>query len=1053
MGNFNFITNQIFEIMRKFSIWLVGLLLLASAGLANAQTSVSGTVTSADDGLSLPGVAVIVKGTTIGTTTNMEGLYRIDVPANATTLVFQFIGLKTQEVQIGQQTTIDVVLSSDMFNLDEVIVAGVASGTQRKKLTVSVGKVSSEELLEVPAVNAAGALQGKMAGVQVTTNTGTPGQSATILIRGATSISGSQEPLYIVDGAIIEGGLSDLNVDDIESIEVVKGASASALYGSRAGSGVIVVTTKRGATLAAGTTKITIRNEFGLNQMPKFLPLAEHHNYELKENPSSIYTDYLGVIFPSTYTGGTDPNISGIRVISLNHYADNPYAFVNDNQDAIFRNGNFYTNYASVANNSGKTNFLMSFENSQEEGVLEYTDGYNRKNFRINVDHFIGEKFKISASQLIGKSYTQAPGGVNSNGGIFFDVLFLLPDIDLTRPNEENGDPFDVNVSNWNSNEDNPLYALTQIKREEDRTYMVGTYGAEYFAADWLTLDAKYAFDRRNVDYTSWTPKGMLQRGGTLLVEDLGSLYKFGSVTFSQTGQFTAHLNKQFGELTTKAKFSYLFEDLHYASTGATGYDFSVENMPSMDAIVGAKSITSYIEDVRADNVFGIFQFDLKGKYLADVMVRYDGSSLFGAEERWKPYYRISAAYRISEDFPIPGIQELKLRAAYGTSGQRPGFAAQYETFSFSNGLPANAYTLGNKYLKPSNSAELEVGLNAEFLNRFSFEFVYANTNTTDQILLAPLPAYYGYQYQWQNAGALESTVFEATLGAKIIKKKDFSWDANLVFDRIRQTVTELNIPAFQTGPIGQDADQAFYIRAGETFGVIYGTTFLTSLEALAPQLASTDNISNYEINSDGYVIRIGTQGTINEKPIKLLDATGNPVKGVIGNTNPDFRLGLSNTLKYKNISLYFLFDWKNGGDVYNRTAQWLYRDLRHIDVDQFGKPENEKKTTDYYSTLYDVNDINSHFVEDGSYLKLRELALYYTLGEKELSGFANGLFKSVKLGLIGRNLLTFTNYTGYDPEVGQINNGYAGSSQYFQFDAYGYPAYRTISGSLTIVF
>ena len=1040
--------------MRKFSIWLAGLLLIASTGFANAQTkSISGTVTSADDGLTLPGVAVIVKGTTIGTTTNMEGQYQFDVPENATTLVFSFIGLKDQDVQIGDQTTIDVVMNSDMFNLDEIIVAGVASGTQRKKLTVSVGKVSSEDLLEVPATNAAGALQGKMAGVQVTTNTGTPGQSSTILIRGATSLAGSQEPLYIIDGAIIEGGLSDLNVDDIESIEVVKGASASALYGSRAGNGVIVITTKRGANLSDGETKITIRNEFGVNQMANLLDLATHHNYDLKDNPSSLYTDYAGVTFPADYTGGSSTDILGNRILSLDHYSDNNYAFLNDHQDAMYKNGAFYTNYISVANKTGNTNFMVSFENSQEEGVMEFTEGYNRKNFRINVDHYINDKFKISASQLIGKSFTQAPGGVNNNGGIFFDVLFMLPDVDFYRDNEENGQPYDLNASQWNTNEENPLYSLNQLKRSEDRTYMVGTYGAEWFASDWLTVDAKYSFDRRNTDYTSWTPKGTLQRSGTVLAEDLGSLYKFGSATFSETGQLTAHLNKQFGDLTTKAKFSYLFEDMNYMSTSVTGYDFSVADMPTLDAITGAKATYSSTQRIVAENVFGIFQFDLKGKYLADVMVRYDGSSLFGENERWKPYYRISAAYRISEDVTIPGIQELKLRAAYGTSGQRPGFDAQYETFSFTSSGSLVPNTIGNKNLKPSNSAELEIGLNMEFLNRFSFEFVYANTNTSDQILLATLPSYFGYESQWQNAGSLESTVFEATLGASIVKKKDFSWNANLVFDRIRQTVTELNIPAFQTGPVGQDADQVFYIREGETFGIIYGSKFLTDLADLAPQLATGDDISNYEINSDGYVIVKGTQGTVNEAPIKLLDENGNPQKTVIGNTNPDFRLGLSNTLKYKNLSLYFLFDWKNGGDVYNRTAQWLYRDLRHVDIDQFGKVENEKKATDYYSTLYDVNDVNSHFVEDASYVKLRELSLYYTLGEKQLSGFANGLFKSVKFGLIGRNLLTITDYTGYDPEVGQINSGYAGSSQYFQFDAYGYPAYRTFSGSLTLVF
>ncbi|MEA3458692.1 MAG: TonB-dependent receptor, partial [Candidatus Thermoplasmatota archaeon] len=452
------------------------------------------------------------------------------------------------------------------------------------------------------------------------------------------------------------------------------------------------------------------------------------------------------------------------------------------------------------------------------------------------------------------------------------------------------------------------------------------------------------------------------------------------------------------------------------------------------------------------ENFFGIFQFDYDGKYLADVMYRYDGSSLFGENERWQPYYRVSAAYRLTEDITIPGIQEFKLRAAYGTSGQRPGFSAQYETYNFVAGFPQQ-YTMGNKDLKPSRSTEIETGFNIEFLNRFNFEFIYSNTNTDDQIMLAILPAYYGFVKQWQNAGALESNVFEATLGAKIMKTKDFSWSATLLFDRIRQTVTELDIPPFQTGPVGQDADQVFYIREGETFGIIYGSEFLTDLDDLVPQLEDGDDISNYEINSDGYVVPYGSQGTIHEKPIKLLDENGNPAKAVIGNTNSDFHMGLSTILQYKGFSVYALLDWKNGGDVYNRTKQWLYRDLRHGDIDQFDKDPNQKKTVNYYSTLYDVNDVNSHFVEDASYLKLRELSLYYTFNKENLSNFCWGAFESIKLGFIGRNLLTFTGYSGYDPEVGQINNSIFGNAQFFSFDAYGYPNYRTYSGSLTIVF
>lgn len=1050
--------------MRKFTIFLTLILFIGLQSLYAQTKEISGKVTG-DDGESIPGVSVVVKGTTIGITTDLNGEYVLMVPEDAKVLVFSYVGMKTQEVEIGTSKIINAVMEPDIFRLDEVIVSGVASGTQRKKLTVSVSKVGTEALEEVPAINAASAIQGKLSGVRVTNNTGQPGNQATILIRGATSLMGSQEPLYIVDGTIIEGTLADINVDDIESVEVVKGASASALYGSRAGNGVVVIKTKRGETLAKGETRVTIRNEYGVNQIPKnrFIELAEHHHYKLKDpnNPGTYYTDFAGITFPADYKGGTvyDNSISGSLMADDDHYADNNYAYINDHQDRMFRNGAFYTNYISVGHNSNKTNLMGSFENTDEEGVVEMTDGYSRQNFRLNVDHWLSKKLKFSGSQLVGKSSTNAPGGQYlRTGGIFFDVLFLWPDCDLDRKNEQNGQPYDLDPSFWNDQEENPLYSLHFIKREEKRNYAVGAYQGQWYATDWLIVDAKYAFDRRNTHYTEWQPKGFLERGGSGLVEDKGYYRIYDEDIFSYTGQLTLHLQKKFNDLSTKAKLSYLYEDYHMSNSDIVGYDFSVAGMPSMNAITGNTSTESEIQDIIANNFFGIFQFDYKGKYLADVMFRMDGSSLFGENERWAPYFRVSGAYRLTEDFPITGIQELKLRAAYGTSGQRPGFYAQYETYIMENGFAVGGNTLGNKDLKPSLSKEFEVGLNMEFLNRFSFEYVYAKTNTEDQIMLAPLPAFQGgFKYQWRNAGALESRVHEATLSARVFETENFKWRSSIIFDRIRQEVTALDIPPFQTGPIGQDADQVFYIREGEIFGMIYGTYFLRSLDELAQQLPEGDNISNYEINSDGYVVPAGSQGTIYEKPIKDLDENGNPVKQRIGNTNPDFRLGFANTLSYKCWSMYFLFDWKYGGDVYNRTKQWLYRDLRHGDVDQSDKAPNEKKTVEYYQALYDVNDVNSHFVEDATYVKLRELSIYYTLKRDKLKNFANGFFKGVKIGLVGRNLLTFTNYTGYDPEVGQINDSaeetYYGSSQFFQFDAYGYPNYRTISGSLTLTF
>jgi len=1036
--------------MKKLSLLLF--MLTFVLGISYAQKKVSGTV-SDDAGSTLIGANVVVKDhPAVGTITDLYGKYELTVPSGANVLIFSYTGYSTLEIALGDKNMYDVVLAQDFFQLDEIVVSGVASGTPRKKLTVSVDQVGSEQLADVPAVSAAAALQGKVAGVVVTKNTGTPGQSSSIILRGATSLTGNQEPLYIVDGAIMEGGLGDVNVDDIATIEVVKGAAAAALYGSRAGNGVVVIQTKRGDKLAKGSTQIVVRNEYGQNRISRFLPLSESHHYDLTDpnNPGDTYTKYAGVTYPGDYTGGTSQFVSGTLRISENKYQDNSFAFVNNLQDVMFRPGQFMTNYFSLGGNAEKTNFMVSFENFNETGIIENTQGYNRKNFRLNVDHRIGDKFKLSASNGVGKSYSNQPGGQYlETGGVFFDVLFLYPDVDLNRTNEEDGSDYDVDVSQWNTNEENPLYALSKVKREESNLNMMGSYIGEYYLNDWLTLDAKYTFDRRSRNNSTITPRGFLERSGTTGVMHPynGDLYRYNSLLLAQTAQATANFNKRFGKLTTKAKLSYLYEDLNINSNSYTGYTFAVGGVNSASTISGDKFISDYSSTVRSENYFGILQLDYADKYLADVMYRYDGSSLFGAEQRWHPYYRISGGYRISEDLKISGVDEFKIRASYGTSGQRPEFADQYEVIPFSNGTKSSTTQIGNRFLKPSRSKEFEVGLNLELLKRFSFEFVYSNTVTEDQVLTATLPAYYGWTSQVQNAGTLASQTFEATLGIQLIKSKDFNWSANIVFDRIRQKVTELTIPDFQTGPIGQDADQAFFIAKGQYFGIIYGNKFVNSLEELAPQLKPEDSVDNYEVNSDGYVVKKGTQGTPLEKPIKLLDEKGVVKKVVIGNTNPDFRLGLSNRMSYKHFSLYFLVDWKQGGDVYNRSKQWLYRDLRHSDIDQAVKAENAKKTIDYYNVLYDINEISSHFVEDASYIKLREVSLYYTL---EKLNFANGLVKELKIGVVGRNIYTFSGYSGYDPEVGQQNGA---GSQFFAFDAFGYPNYRTFSGSLTLTF
>lgn len=1038
--------------MKKIAIVIVMCLL---AQFVSAQTRViTGTVTDARDGSTLPGVAVKVVGTSHGAVTDMDGNYSLKVPQETVKLTFSFIGYATQNVKLGTENVINVKLEEDAVGLDEVVVSGVAFGTPKKKLTVSVDKVGKKQLEEVPASSAAAALQGKVAGVTITSASGDPGQASNIVLRGATQISGSQSPLIIVDGVMLEGTLADINVDDIESMEVVKGASASALYGSRAGNGVIVISTKRGFLLKENQTVVTLRNEYGMNILSKKYDLAEHHAYELADDWQSqkgVFTKYKGITYPNGYTGGVADGISGDRSLSDDQYMDNPYALSNDHQSEFFDENYFFTNYVSVANRSGKTNFMASFENYEQKGIVFETEGYKRQSFRLNIDHRINSKLSISASNLYVKAKTDYPGGVsNYNGGVFFDLLLTQPDVNLFHKNKD-GQPYMFLPDPWEATTENPLYNLWKVDENNKRERLLGSYNLKYNPFEWLKFEGKYTFESYNNLYTYYQPFDAYERGGSGMQYSEGSMTKSDTKSLSQTAQFTASINKQIEDLKFGAKFSYLYEDYVYDYFRANGNNFKYKDIPNFENFSKAdKDATSWTEEIISENYFGIVSLDYKDRYLLDAMYRMDGSSLFGEDERWNSYYRISGAYRLTEDFPINGIQELKLRAAYGTSGQRPSFSMQYETLDLSDGVSEKSQ-LGNKELKPSLSKELETGININFLNRFNAELVYSQTSTSDQFIKAPKPVHLGgWPSQWINAGTLETKTIEATFGANIIKKKNMSWDVNFAFDRTRAKITKLDIPPFQTGPQGQEADKLFYIREGETFGTMYGNDFVTTIAQMEKQLPDGKSIGDYEVNSDGYVIEKGTEGSINEQPQKLKDADGNDAWVKIGDANPDFKLGISSTFRYKNFSIYMLWDWKNGGDVYNKTAQWLTRDNRHSMMDQSGKAAADKKAIPYYKTFYNVNDMASFWVEDGSYLKFRELSVAYDVDKGLLKEYTKGYISGIKIKVIGRNLLTLTNYSGYDPEVATSTSS---GSQIFAYDFMGYPNYRSFSASIEIKF
>jgi TonB-linked SusC/RagA family outer membrane protein len=993
-------------------------------------SEITGTILDEQDN-PIPGASIVISGTQTGTTSDINGNFRLKISPSAKTLLVSFLGYKKTEVTIGDRANLIIKLERDLVGLDEVIVTAVAGNTSVKKMTVTVAKVNAKELNEAPASSASTALQGKVAGVRVVQGSGVPGTSSSIRLRGTTSLTGDNAPLILMDGNIFESSLADINVDDIKSMEVVKGAAAASLYGSKAGSGVILITTYRGNEQKEDKTTVKVRNEFGTSAIAKTIELNNTHPYLLAQDAGDFtnFTKYSGVKYDEE--GNV---VRGSRKLDADHFSDNPYGFVNDNQDKFFYQGNYYTNYISVANQSKKTNVFLSFENNKQTGILFSTDGYNRQNFRVNVDLRLHEKLKLSTSNLLINSKSDNPGSENS----FFDLLFLNPDVDLEKPNKD-GTPYLINPDTW-SIEENPLYPLYYRERISTRTSILSNLVASFSPYSWLNFDAKYTIEMRFNNWSTYTPRGYLYGGGQYID---GSIYKEEYRANFQTFQATANFSKIIKKFTFKGKLSYLYEDESYNDFSVTGREFIVADIPQLNNTNAEKStLNSYEGIIRAENFFGILDFDYRETYLFSALYRKDGSSLFGSDQRWNDYYRVSAAYRISEDVKIPGIDELKIRTAYGTAGQRPMFSNQYETWNITNGALQKS-TLGNKDLKPSESAELEIALDAYFLHKFNMQLSYSETNTRNAFALAPLPSHLGYPNQWSNVGTINSKVFEASLGINLVEKKDIQWKVNFIFDRIRQKITKLNVPEYQTGP-----NNAFVMREGETFGAIYGYKWVTSLSEMEAQLQSGQSISDYTLNSDGFVIKQGTEGTVSEAPILWdKDANGVADQTKIGDGNPTFNLGVNTTFTWKNFQFYALFDIKHGGEIYNYTHQYTFRDNRAIEFDQSIKAETEKKTIDYYANFYYHTALNSFFIEDASFVKLRELSVYYDIPNKNMGGLKN-FISSMRFGIIGHNLYTFTEYSGYDPEVA------SGSDMTnYPFDNFGYPNYRTFKASIEINF
>jgi TonB-linked SusC/RagA family outer membrane protein len=1021
--------------MQKRNHWLFMLFFFGISWITAQEKTVTGTV-SDQENVPLPGVNIVIKDTSNGTQSDFDGNYAIQA-STGDILVFSYLGQRTIELIVTESNTLNVQMQEDTQALEEVIVTGTASGKSIKELSFSIGQVRRGLLDNVPATTAAAALQGKISGVSISSPGGQPGSDVSIQLRTANSISTGQNPLVIVDGVILEGGLADINTEDIERIEVAKGAAGASLYGSRASNGVIQIFTKRGT----GNDKInvTYRSEIGVKEIVSEYDLATTHRFKLTDDGSAFDLS------------------SGSREVDADGLSDNSYPISNifDYQDEIFRKGTFNTHYASISGGDKKTRYLLSYQRLSDEGIYALVDDYRRDNFRLNLDNNLSEKINIKSSFFYSNSNRDAAINSGTTVGILFPALITEPIYDWNAANEEDGSPYNFDSNTFDPNIKNPLYTLANNDRTEKRNRVLGNVSLDYKVLPWLKLNGSYSFDFENNTFEDYIPKGYLSDDPDGQAQNIGFIQRSNFNGRAQNTRFNALISPfdVDSDFNLDLRFSYLHERYESEFNNSEGYNLAVSGIRSLDNITDAPSVSSAAQEILTDSYFVIADFDYKKKYIFSGVARREGSSLFGPNTRWANYFRTSAAYRLSEDIEIKGIQELKLRASYGTAGIRPTYEMRFETFNLQNGSPTRA-TIGNNDLKPANTGELELGVNINFLDRFSFEFNYVKAKTTDQILRVPLSASAGFSAQWRNAGEIDATTYEASLSGNIFQNDNFSWDMGIVWDKSEQKISRLDVPSYLTGP-GTQESTIFRIEEGQNFGIMFGNDFITSLSDLPAGLSPNE----YVINDAGFVVDQAT----GETAVKRVDATGNEFF-TIGDITPDFRMGINSTFKYKNILLYTLFDWKKGGDIYNKTKQWLYRDGRHTDITS-GLPYN------FYQGLYNTNLPSSAFVEDGSFVKLRELSIYYTLTNKLLGNVGNYI-NDIKFGFVGRNLLTFTDYSGFDPEIthqsessrsdlssrttdgiGSDTNTPGGDPNVFKIDNFPYPSTKTYSFSVQLTF
>lgn len=985
---------------------LVLFLWLGTMASLVAQRTISGTITD-DKKEPLIGASVLVKGTSTGTISDVSGAFSFSVPANGTTLVISYTGYASKEVAIGASNSYNVMLEQEAIDLSDIVIVGY--GTQSKKeLTGSVSKITSETIARLPVTGVDQALQGQAPGVQVTSASGTPGGSVSIRVRGPSSISAGNQPLYVVDGIPINTGsysqigvggqqtnaLADLNPADIESIDVLKDAAAASIYGSRASNGVVIITTKRGKQQK---TQIFLNTYRGTQEVWKTIdPLTGPEYVALLQE--GVKARYGATVIPSQ--------------LGLRNLDADPSTYPTTNWfNEIFQSAPISQTDLNVSGGTDRTKFFVSGSVFDQGGVVKGSS-FNRYSFRMNLDNLVTDKFKVGVSTGFSRSHNTRIQNDNNIYGVLSTALLLGSHIPVLNADGTYGRDANASIENPVANAVEPTYDVYTNR------LLTNIFG-ELTILEGLTFRSSFSVDYLNLRDDRFTPASHIQAAG---VNGRGQQGFSSDLNLVNENYFS--YRKAFGKLNLDALVGNSVQTSQFESIYGEGENYPGKTIRELNAASVKKDVTSSKSAWGLNSYFSRLNMNWAGKYFISGSVRADGSSRFGANNRWGVFPSASAAWRLSEESFFPKskiLSEVKLKASWGRRGNQDiaNFASRALIAPGANYLQRAGLAptqLGNPNLTWEEREDFDLGLEIALFESKLELTVDVYQGTTNQLLLnRPLVGASGYTGIQENIGSIRNKGIDIGLVTTNVETKNVLWTTNFNISFFDNEILTLAGTPFAAG-------FASWVAEGEALGAFRGYRTV----GLFQTQAEIDVLNTKAKELTGRTTAVYQSTLTRPGDIKFKDINNDGVitsddQEILGDANPNYYGGVTNTIQAYGFDLSFFFQYSMGNFVFNNTRAFS-EGMNGVfgqanTVKSRWTPENTTATMPR-AVFQDPNNnrrVSDRFVEDASYVRLKNVTFGYTFPTKLLEKIK---MRSARVYVTGQNLLTFTDYSGFDPEV-----------------------------------